>query len=50
MHHPGWLLEKCHDFLLEGFDSAPEHDSRPALLAGTSSTTAVACSLLVLLV
>ena len=30
--------------------SDPELDSRPALLAGTSSTTAVACSILVLLV
>ena len=47
MHHPGWLLEEFHDFLHEGVDSAPEHDSRPALLAGTSSTTAMACSLLV---
>ena len=36
-----------HHFPLEGVDSAPELDSRPA---GTSSTTAVACSLLVLLV
>ena len=28
MHHPGWLLEEFHDFLLEGVDSAPEVDSR----------------------
>ena len=34
----------------EGVDSAPELDSRPARLAGTSSITAVACSVLVLLV
>ena len=38
------------DFLREGVDSAPELDSRPARLAGTSSTTAVACSVLELLV
>ena len=37
-------------FPRDGVDSAPELDSRPALLAGTSSTTAVACSLMVLLV
>ena len=40
-------------FLHEGVDSAPELDSSPALLpkvAGTLSTTAVACSTLVLLV
>ena len=44
---------RIYDFLLEWVDSAPELDSRPALLplvAGTSSTTAVACSILVLLV
>ena len=44
---------RIYDFLHEGVDSAPELDSRPALLppvAGTSSTTAVACSILVLLV
>ena len=39
-----------YDFLLEGVDSAPELDSRLAFLAGTSSTTAVACTFLVLLV
>ena len=39
-----------YDFPDEGVDSAPELDSRPALLAGTSSTTAMVCSLLVLLV
>ena len=53
MHHPRWLWGEFRDFLLEGVDSAPELDSRPALLpkvAGTSSTTAVACSMLVLLV
>ena len=32
MHHPGWLLEEFYDFLHEGVDSAPELDSRPALL------------------
>ena len=40
-------------FLRDWVDSAPEVDSRPALLpqvARTSSTTAVACSILVLLV
>ena len=43
----GGLWKNFDDFLHEGVDSAPELDPRPA---GTSSTTAVACSLLVLLV
>ena len=43
---------RIYDFLREGADSAPELDSRPALLpvAGTLLTTVVACSILVLLV
>ena len=44
---PGWLWQNFYDFLHEGVGSAPELNSRPAR---TSSTTAVACSLLVLLV
>ena len=47
----GRLLEVCVRFSLrEGVDSAPELDSRLAFLASTSSTTAVACTFLVLLV
>ena len=46
----GGFWENFDDFLREGVDSAPELDSRPARLARTSSITAVACSVLVLLV
>ena len=48
MHHPGLLLKEFHDFLPGWLDSVP--DGRFSVLAGTSSTTAVACSILVLLV
>ena len=47
-YFPVRLLEDFfYDFLREGVDSAPELDSRPG---GISSTTAVACTILVLLV
>ena len=47
----GWFLEEFHDFLREGVDSDPEVDSRRfSLLPRSSSTTAVVCILLVLLV
>ena len=49
-YFPGRFFGKKYDFLREGVDSAPELDSRLAFLAGTSSTTAVACTFLVLLV
>ena len=32
IHHPGWLSEEFYVFVHEGVDSAPELDSRPALL------------------
>ena len=49
----GGFWKNFYDYLHEEVDSAPELDSRLALLpqvAGTSSTTAVACSILVLMV
>ena len=49
-YYPGCFWKNFYDFPRDGVDSAFELDSRPVLLAGTSSTTAVACSLLVLLV
>ena len=49
-YFPGRLLAEFSDFLREGVDSALELDSRLAFVAGTSSTTAVACTFLVLMV
>ena len=46
-HHPGWHSEEFMILYEKWAHSAPEVDSRAALLAGTSSATAVACSILV---